>query len=581
MKNQVTYLKNHIGIFIVIFGVSIFLVLPQILAHSLVLGSDSLFHFNRIYDIYMQYKTGNYNYFQTNYGFQQSGRIINAVYGPGFAYLLGGLLLIVHSWFNFQVVSSFLIFFISGYSMYLLSRKMASTKNISLFISILFMSSLWITRWIAAQNFMAWGISLMPLVVLIGIKMIENNADGLHVLPLALIVSVLIQVHVLSALMSICVLVIFFVIGLFQTNKKVQLLSKCFFAGLVSLVLTFNVWGAMLDVFTSNKLYAPHANIDMSAETMNLSMGNPTLNLIGLVMSSIFILQIILLIMKRKTMTLTNKVVTTLGLIFLVLTINLIPWTALGKAIPQLQSLLQFPFRFEGFASVLLLAGFGATLSTMSFRSSKKYFNLVLIGVSIFVGIQSYLDIKESNDVWKTSQSILSSRNVDAVNNVSNEQIVKAFMSPELGSGLKLISKASPDYLPSNRVITDRPYHDYRLDMKTNKDEVSKMINSEGELSLSWNATKKGNEISLPAIVYNNSTVQLNGSRLDPKKMTLSTMGSPTVKSTKIGINRLVIGYHTKIITRTSLIIVLAAWIISSISAIFMKIIEYKKEINL
>ncbi|EQE00311.1 putative cell division domain protein, partial [Clostridioides difficile CD9] len=40
----------------------------------------------------MQFKTGNFSYFQTNYGFQQSGRIVNALYGPLIAYILGGIL---------------------------------------------------------------------------------------------------------------------------------------------------------------------------------------------------------------------------------------------------------------------------------------------------------------------------------------------------------------------------------------------------------------------------------------------------------------------------------------------------------
>lgn len=581
MKNKSINLKNHVGVFIVMFSVSLFLVLPQILAHSLVLGSDSLFHFNRIYDIYMQFKTGNFNYFQTNYGFQQSGRIINAVYGPGFAYLLGGLLLLVHSWFNFQVISSFLIFFISGYSMYLLAKEITSTKDISLLMAVLFMGSLWIARWSTEQNFMAWGIMLVPLVVLMGVKMIKNNSEGLRVLPLALTMSVMIQVHVLSALMSIGVLLVFFIVGFIQTNQKSKLLLTCFLAGLLSLVLTFNVWGAMLDVFANNKLYPPHVNVMMSNSTMNLSMGGPTLTKIGLVMSLIFVVQISLLFIKQVKFTVTNRVVTSLGLVFLVLTSKLVPWTDLAQVIPQIQSFLQYPRRFEGFAVVLLLAGLSATLSSSSFKNYRKYVDLFLIVGGLVVGTQSYLEIQKSNEAWHTNQSIVSPNNVDIADNTSNEQITKAFMSSNLDDGLKLLTKASPDYLPNNRVLSERPYHDYRLDMKKNKDEVSKTINSEGKLSLSWNATKKENEISLPAIVYNNSTVQLNGSSLDPKKMTLSTMGSPTVKATRIGTNRLVIGYHTKIITRISLIIVLATWIISCVSAVFMGIIDNKKKINL
>ena len=40
----------------------------------------------------LQLKNGNFSYFLSLYGFQQSGRIVNALYGPFFAYLQGGLI---------------------------------------------------------------------------------------------------------------------------------------------------------------------------------------------------------------------------------------------------------------------------------------------------------------------------------------------------------------------------------------------------------------------------------------------------------------------------------------------------------
>ncbi|MHC9537685.1 MFS transporter [Dellaglioa sp. BT-FLS60] len=577
MENTSKYLKNHGSVFSIIFVVSLFLVLPQILNHSLVLGSDSLFHFNRIYDIYMQFKTGNFSYFQSNYGFQQSGRIVNALYGPGVAYFLGLLLLAVHSWIKFQVISSFLVFFISGYSMYYLSKEMASTKKISLLISILFMSSLWITRWSTSQNFMTLGIMLMPLIVLMGVKMVKKNAQDLHIIPFALAVSLMIQVHLLSALMSIGILVIFFIIGFFQTNQKWQLLLKCFFAALLSLVLTFNVWGSMLDVFSTNKLYSPFANLNMSDSTMNLSTSNYTITEIGLFMSLIFILQIVWLFFKKNKLTLENKIVTILGLIFLVLSSNLIPWTALANAIPELQRFLQFPRRFEGLASVLLLAGFGATISTFSAKDSRKSFELLLMISSIFVSVQSYFEIQKSNEIWNSEHSVLYMQNVTISDHTDNEQVVKAFTSPHLERGLKLVTKASPDYLPNNRALSEHPYYDYRQAIINNKFKITKSVTKNGDLLLHWKATRKGELFALPTIIYNNSTVQLNGINLDPKTINLSTMGSPNIKSTKKGTNTLLVGYHSKIITKTRLIIVIIAWIISILTPPISFFISRKK----
>lgn len=573
MKKKLYHLINYGVVFVIISVVSLGLVLPQILNNSLILGSDSLFHFNRIYDVYMQYKTGNFSYFQMNYGFMQGGRIVNALYGPGFAYILGGLLLIVHNWIKFQIISSFLIFFVSGCSMYSLSREMAATKRIAILISILFMNSLWVTRWPTEQNFMAWGTALMPLIIIVGIKMIKNNGVGLQIIPMALVVSLLIQVHLLSALIAIGVLVIFFIIGIIQTNQKVQLLLKSFLAGILALALTFNVWGGMLEIFTTNKIYPTYARVHMTDSTMNLSTGDQTLTKIGLIMSIIFILQIILVCTRRDGFTPVNKVVTSIGLLFLVLSSNLIPWTEVGRVIPPIQNFLQFPRRFEGVASVLLLAGFGATISTVSFKDSRKYFELLLIFGGISLGLQSYLEIKENSEIWNSQQPIVSKENVDIAKNISSKQITEAFSGPHLEAGLDMVTKATPDYLPNNRISSKDTYVDYRRDMRINESKVVKTVNQNGDLTVRWNATKEGERMTLPVTVYNNSTITLNKIELDPKKISLSTMGSPTVASTKMGSNELIMGYHSKTVTKTNLIIVVVAWFISGMVMIF----TYKK----
>ncbi|MDK1717127.1 cell division protein [Dellaglioa algida] len=580
MGNKFSYFKNQGIIFSLIFSVSLLLVLPQILNHSLVLGSDSLFHFNRVYDTYMQFKTGNFSYFQTNYGFQQGGRIVNALYGPGFAYLLGGLLLIVHSWIKFQIISNFLIFFISGYLMYILSREMASTKRISLLTATFFMTSLWITRWSTEQNFMAWGIALMPLVVVMALKMIKNNAEDLRIIPLALVVSLMIQVHLLSALMSIGVLIVFFIVGFIQTNKKRQLVLKCIWASLLSLVLTFNVWGAMLDVMTKNQLYPPYDNPDMAESTMNLSTGDPTLTQIGLVMSIIFVLQILWVFMKRDQLPLTNKVVTILGLLFLILASNIMPWTELAAAVPELQRFLQFPRRFEGFASVLLLAGFGATLSTLPFKDSRKYCEFLLLAGSLSIGVQAYSEINKSNQIWNNQQPLASAENVNVVSGRSNKQITDAFASSKLGAGLDLVTKATPDYLPNNRVTSIDPYVDYKRDMIINKSKVNKTVDKHGDLTIRWNAIKKGESISLPVVIYNGSTLKLNGKKINPKKIRLSTMGSPTIQSTNVDTNVLTVGYKSTMVTKLRLLIVVLTWVVSSLWAVGRMIVRCKNKLD-
>ncbi|MDN6268508.1 MAG: hypothetical protein L0J44_11775, partial [Tetragenococcus koreensis] len=93
---------------ILIFFISIALQRVQMLHKNLYLGPDWVFHYNRFYDAAQQIKEGNFQYFISMYGFSQSGRIVNALYGPIFAYLQGLVLLLCGSWLKYQLVSNFL-----------------------------------------------------------------------------------------------------------------------------------------------------------------------------------------------------------------------------------------------------------------------------------------------------------------------------------------------------------------------------------------------------------------------------------------------------------------------------------------
>ena len=50
-----------------------------------VLDIDTMFHYSRFNDIAEQLKNRNFSYFQTNFAFEHSGRIINTLYGPSWS----------------------------------------------------------------------------------------------------------------------------------------------------------------------------------------------------------------------------------------------------------------------------------------------------------------------------------------------------------------------------------------------------------------------------------------------------------------------------------------------------------------
>ncbi len=122
-------------------------VMPQLFTHKLILGADALFHYNRFYETAEQIRTGTFSYFISIFGFQQSGRIVNAIYGPIFSYLQGVLVLLAGSWFKYQVLSNFLVYLIAGCALFKLLSYAKVRESTALLSSIIFMTTYSINYW--------------------------------------------------------------------------------------------------------------------------------------------------------------------------------------------------------------------------------------------------------------------------------------------------------------------------------------------------------------------------------------------------------------------------------------------------
>lgn len=121
------------------------------------LGSDSLFHFNRFYDAAMQLKTHNISYFQTNYGFLGTGRMLSTLYGPVAAYVGGLLLLLAGTWFKFEILTDLIVLIVSALGMYKLCRVNNVDKYPAIFMGFIYMYSSLVMQWVTAQQFTGVG----------------------------------------------------------------------------------------------------------------------------------------------------------------------------------------------------------------------------------------------------------------------------------------------------------------------------------------------------------------------------------------------------------------------------------------
>lgn len=555
--------KYYPGLIILLVG--LLFVSPQILNKSIIFGADVPFHFNRVYDVYMQLKTHNFNFFQMDYGFNQSGRIINALYGPGFAYFLGLILFFVRSWLKFQVVTSFAIFVISGYLMYKLATKLGAEKKFATIAAVIFMSSYWIQSWVTVESFMAWGTMLMPLEIMVGIDMIKFDPRKFSAVKLALVVALVIQVHVLSALFTVVAFLIFFVIGIVKTKERIKLFWKTVEAGILCLVLTFNVWGAMLEVFSTNNIVTPFPVANMSKETVNLSVGNTSIYELGLVVSIIYLVQIGYVLYKWKVVDCTNKVVTLIGGTFLLLASNVVPWKTIGTYFGKIESLLQFPYRFLTIASVLLIAGFAMSLSEMKHFSKSSFVPVELAAIigAVFIAMGTFNGIQNAALVWYSNWPISTKTPIIKTKQFTAAEFRNEMKSADLKRGLKLVTKGYPDYLPTsskNLFANNNPYGIYAEEIIFNQKGFHKSVKG-NTLTVRWHNNKNAKKIMVPVTVYKNSQVSLNGTKLNNDAIKLTKIGTPVISSRK-GKNELRLAYKSFLISKYSLWLVAVAWVL-------------------
>ncbi|WP_252895363.1 hypothetical protein [Fructilactobacillus florum] len=148
----------------------------QLATGDVIIGYDTFFHFNRIYDTAMQFQTHHFNYFMSNFGYRQSGQIVNALYGPYMAYLLGFLLFLTKSWFWFEITTAFGILTIAGLGAYGLFRKLRINQGLAVAGAIIYLSQNFITYWITSSAFLDWGAMLLPFALMVAIDLLAGSA---------------------------------------------------------------------------------------------------------------------------------------------------------------------------------------------------------------------------------------------------------------------------------------------------------------------------------------------------------------------------------------------------------------------
>lgn len=518
---------------------------------------DTAFHFHRFYDTYQQIQNHNFSYFQMNYGMGESGRIVNALYGPFFAYLMGSLLLFCSSWLRFQILITYLLFLVGGLGIYRLSRKVKLSQVVSSIVTALFLTTGYIAYWPRSNAFNSWGAVLIPFVLIQGINLLNNHKTRFSWISLGIVMAIVAQIHLLSTFFSILALIPFFIYGLVLSENKRQMWIDVFKAVGLFIVLTANVWGAFLLLYPTNQMASP---IDYSPvlTAVNLSVaGTSTMwTSITEVTLLLFIVQLIYVIFNFKSSKL-NTFVTLEGLVFLYLSSNLFPWQFVKDTLPAVTGYLQFPNRFTVVAYPLLFLGIGLTLNEL-IKSHGKKLGMIASALAIVVVLFNVrADFNEINNNITYNKGITSN--------------AKEMKEKGLAPYINKVEINSPDYLPVRKKIKSSDITGMLMSMSPQKNNFEQKALSNGRLELTWkDSTSK--VTTLPIFIYKQSELSLNNKVIKPK---VNEIGMPQVQSRK-GKNTAILSFKTPIWFTILLYISILSWVLLIIYGVFrwVKIIK-------
>lgn len=516
--------------FLFIVFISLIFITPQLITRNMVIGSDAIFHFNRFYDTSEQIRNGNFEYFISLYGFQQSGRIVNAFYGPFVAYLHGLLVLFSKNWFVYQVLSNLILFIISGCSMYTFLRAGHFTYRKSRIGAVLYMCTFSILYWATRQGFSSWGSALMPLCLTVIFYVFEERRVPRF--KLGFFTAFLFQTHILSALILVLIYTPIFLYAFIKNTNKLDFVVAILKEILLFIMLTLNIWSTYFIITRENRLVAPFINHTMSSNTINQNSYYWLLNPVSLILMLLIILGIFF--SKWKTHSTDLKMLFIIMLSFLLLSTSLIPWNYFIEKNVSIVELIQFPFRFFVPVTILLIYLF---LQITDFEKLNNYF--IVLGI-----LQVVILMFATLNSWNNDENYILSGPNTIIENNDVDSVKKSFFLKDKSESLKIVEKTTPDYLPIYDNTDLNKYKLYEEKIIYKNEIFEKSVNNSKLIIYMDQSDDKYTE--LPVIIYTDTILSTNGIEIAKRDYKLSEIGTPIIPNDLIENNQVEIAFDHK-----------------------------------
>lgn len=557
-----TLLYNCLPYLFIVVMVGIIMI-PQITNHAFISGIDSYFHMNQIYEDAMQIKHGTFSYFMGLYGFQRTGRIVNAVYAPLTSYFLGLLLLITGSWYHFEILWDIITLLIGGIGTYLLTRVLEIKRAYGTFLTLIYILSYPSLKWLGNQETNDLGALLLPWTFIVASLIVKHK--DIHVLPLTLLMTALIQIHFLTAFGSIMVLCIATIVTLLchGTDRKHFLWQGCKATGL-TVLLNLNIIGGLLELFNQDIVPTfpePHT------QQNSLQIHWFSIASFDKIVSFIIIITILFFIIRILRDNRIEIFLLICSVWFLSMITVYFPWHHLEVMIPKVQNTIQFSARFVPYFLIASLSLVGLLLNNFadhecfipkSIRYTGGLAVILLMSVLLIHSAYGYLQYLPRTYY---RPSVVRYLNSTYYQQKDSNKVRAGFHSPNLRLGVTQVTKIIYDYIPTNQSIKDNDYYrlplesKYRHQLQHPKLMVHRHAFHNG-MTLTWKSKHRKKTV-LPDVVYKHSKVTLNGKPVHPKK---TLVGAMKVHE-KQGINHLTIIYHPHISFYLLIIVMILSWL--------------------
>ncbi|CUW09953.1 Permease of the major facilitator superfamily [Leuconostoc gelidum subsp. gasicomitatum] len=538
---------NLIWPYLVIIVIAFVYALPQLNVRGIYVGADSSFHFNRAFEAMSRLKYLNFHNSQISlYGFNASGRIINALYGPGLGYFFGVVLLLTKSWLKFQLVTNFILTVGTISLSYWLFNKYSRQKFLSLvFAVILSLTSYWsIGYWYQSAGGMTWGMMFMPLVIDSGIRMHINQQRPVGSIRLGFIMALILETHMLSFLFSFIVLAAFFITGLLVNKNRWLLIKQTTIAGLIGLGLTLGYWADYFSIMRTQSILSPFVDLHPANVVVHLSQG---LSL------WLLVLAIVLIVALRGRLAIFEWVLFICGITFLIVAsgpnILLNHWNDI-----IVFRIIQFPMRFAlpGCYLVSLLVILLLSQMIKQLPLKRSYVFAIGLGLLLIASTtikQQFLSNMTVNQRFWQNSDFVASRFYGPRRDVDTKLTVqKDLQSRNSGfeKTIRAINFWLPDYLPGKGLVYYNDDNEKAVQAELISPNVfKKHISKKGDLVVTWNQSK-AYTTKVPIIVYKQSKLVINGHNVKPQ----TTINGVLKVSGNQGKNIVVLGIKMPIIVK-------------------------------